>query len=178
MAPLSLLKCLEIPKKLFSLQHDLTLSVSEGQSTTAGAKDINDDVIGIRIPDDDELATKGIAAVIADGVSAASAGHDAAETCVQGFLSDYYSTPDTWSVKTSGHKVITALNRWLYGQTQSAGYVDEKRVCHYSQCVDFKVRYRLSVSRRGYPDLALPKRQARTTNPGSHHSNIEGYHLP
>lgn len=108
------------------LKHDLSLAVSEGQSTTAGAKDSNDDIIGIRIPDDETLATKGITAVIADGVSAASAGRDAAETCVQGFLTDYYSTPDTWGVKTSAHKVITALNRWLYGQTQSAGYLDEK----------------------------------------------------
>ncbi|MCF6314357.1 MAG: bifunctional protein-serine/threonine kinase/phosphatase [Verrucomicrobiales bacterium] len=108
------------------MQHDLTLKVSEGQSTTAGAKDENDDIIGIRIPADEALATKGITAVIADGVSAASAGRDAAETCVQGFLNDYYSTPDSWSVKTSAHKVITSLNRWLYGQTQSAGYLDEK----------------------------------------------------
>ncbi|MFK5924551.1 MAG: protein phosphatase 2C domain-containing protein [Verrucomicrobiota bacterium] len=114
------------PPTLRSLQHDLTLSVSEGQSTTAGAKESNDDIIGIRIPNDEMLATKGITAVIADGVSAASAGRDAAETCVQGFLTDYYSTPDSWSVKTSAHKVITSLNRWLYGQTQSAGYLDEK----------------------------------------------------
>ncbi len=108
------------------MQHDLSLAVSEGQSTTAGAKACNDDIIGIRIPNDELLATKGITAVIADGVSAASAGRDAAETCVQGFLTDYYSTPDTWCVKTSAHKVITSLNRWLYGQTQSAGYHDEK----------------------------------------------------
>lgn len=108
------------------MQYDLSLSVSEGQSTTAGVKECNDDVIGIRIPSDEQLATKGITAVIADGVSAASAGRDAAETCVQGFLTDYYSTPDSWSVKTSAHKVITSLNRWLYGQTQSAGYLDEK----------------------------------------------------
>ena len=108
------------------MEHDLTLAVTEGQSTTAGAKQENDDIIGIRIPSDELLATKGVTAVIADGVSAASAGREAAETCVQGFLTDYYSTPDSWSVKTSAHKVIASLNRWLYGQTQTAGYIDEK----------------------------------------------------
>ena len=46
----------------------------------------------------------------------AGEGRHAAEACVQGFLSDFYSTPDTWSVRTAGEKVLTALNRWLHGQ--------------------------------------------------------------
>jgi serine/threonine protein phosphatase PrpC/tRNA A-37 threonylcarbamoyl transferase component Bud32 len=98
------------------LQSVLQLSV--GQATSAGVKPINEDSIGIRIPDAALLTTKGAVAIIADGVSAAEAGREASETCVQNFLSDYFSTPESWVVKSAAQKVLTALNRWLYGQSQ------------------------------------------------------------
>ncbi len=101
------------------------LRVRYGQATTAGAKSENEDCLGIRIPDDEALTTKGIALVIADGVSAADAGKEASEVCVQGFLADYYGTPDTWQVKTAAHRVLTALNRWLYGEGQR--FADERK---------------------------------------------------
>ena len=71
------------------------------------------------------LSTKGALAVIADGVSAAEAGREASETCVRNLLSDYFSTPDCWSVKKSVHQVLTALNRWLYGRSLS--FADQRR---------------------------------------------------
>lgn len=80
---------------------------------------MNEDAIGIRIPDDNLLTTKGIAAVIADGVSAAEAGREASETCVSNFLSDYFSTPEAWTVKKSAQQVLSALNRWLCARSQS-----------------------------------------------------------
>jgi serine/threonine protein phosphatase PrpC len=92
------------------------MSFSVGQRSSAGVKPQNEDAIGIRIPENLLLSTKGAVAVIADGVSAAEAGKEASETCVYSFLSDYYSTPDTWSVKKSTSKTLTALNRWLYSQ--------------------------------------------------------------
>jgi len=92
------------------------LSVIAGQHTEAGIKESNDDSCGIRIPDGPSLTTKGIAAVIADGMSGSEAGREAADACVQGFLSDYFSTPDSWTVETSGEKILAALNRWLYSQ--------------------------------------------------------------
>ncbi len=92
------------------------LNVIAGQQSEAGIKESNDDSCGIRIPDDTLLQTKGIAAVIADGMSGSHAGREAADACVQGFLNDYYSTPDSWTVKTSGEKILGALNRWLYSQ--------------------------------------------------------------
>ena len=94
------------------------LDVEASQHSSAGIKPQNEDSIGIRVPEGAALTTKGIAMVIADGVSAAEAGKEASEACVKGFLSDYYSTPDSWSVKKSAHRVLTALNRWLYGQGQ------------------------------------------------------------
>ena len=89
-----------------------------GQTSHKGMKAENEDAIGIRIPTGMIQSHKGSVAIIADGVSAAEAGKEASETCVRNFLSDYYSTPDTWSVKQSTTKVLTALNRWLYSQGQ------------------------------------------------------------
>lgn len=93
-----------------------TLKVKAGQFSDPGVKPANEDSCGIRIPEGSLLTTKGMAAVIADGMSGSDAGREAAEACVLGFLSDYYSTPDSWSVKKSAEKILTALNRWLYGQ--------------------------------------------------------------
>lgn len=95
------------------------IEFSIGQKSVAGRKDDNEDAIGIRIPDGLLASTKGAVAIIADGVSAAEASKEASQTCVRNFLYDYYSTPDTWGVKQSTQKILTALNRWLYGQGQS-----------------------------------------------------------
>ncbi len=92
------------------------LTVIAGQHSEAGAKESNDDSCGIRIPEGPLLTAKGVAAVIADGMSGSEAGREAADSCVQGFLNDYFSTPDSWTVETSGEKILGALNRWLYGQ--------------------------------------------------------------
>lgn len=94
------------------------LAISAAQHSTAGVKPRNEDSIAIQIPQGSLLTTKGIVVAIADGVSAAEAGREASEIAVKGFINDYYSTPDSWSVKQSAHKVLIALNRWLYGQGQ------------------------------------------------------------
>ena len=101
------------------------LQLSVGQHTIAGYKDQNEDAIGIRIPDGNLLATKGAVAVIADGVSTAEAGREASHTCVSNFLSDYFSTPELWSVKQSAQQVLTSLNRWLFSRGQ--GFQDNRR---------------------------------------------------
>ena len=96
-----------------------TLSINAGQYSEKGIKPSNEDACGIRTPDDPLLTGKGIAVAIADGVSSAEAGREASEACIKGFLSDYFSTPESWTVKTSAQRVLGALNRWLYGQSQS-----------------------------------------------------------
>jgi serine/threonine protein kinase len=103
------------------LESQLELTV--GQATETGLKTQNEDCIGIRIPNQPALTLKGVVAVISDGVSAAEAGKEASETCVRNFISDYYGTPDAWSVKTSGQKILLALNRWLVGQSQVKGHI-------------------------------------------------------
>ncbi len=111
------------------------LRVRYGQATEAGRKQRNEDCLGIRIPEGELLANKGIALIIADGVSAAEAGREASEICVQGFLADYFSTPDPWQVKTSAHRVLASINRWLYSKGQAI--TDERRgyVCPMSAVV-------------------------------------------
>ncbi|GLQ31568.1 bifunctional protein-serine/threonine kinase/phosphatase [Litoribrevibacter albus] len=117
------------------LQADAKFTV--GQKSEAGVKPDNEDAIGIRIPDGSLLSNKGAVAIIADGVSAAEAGKEASETCVRNFLYDYYSTPDTWGVKKSTTKVLTALNRWLYGQGRH--YIDAgKGYVSTMSCIIFK----------------------------------------
>ncbi|MDQ6987785.1 MAG: protein phosphatase 2C domain-containing protein, partial [Mariprofundaceae bacterium] len=94
------------------------LIVEAGQCSQAGIKAQNEDCCGIRIPDGMELTHKGIVAVTADGVGSSEAGREASEYCVQGFITDYLSTPMSWTVKTAGERIIRSLNSWLYSQGQ------------------------------------------------------------
>jgi len=63
-----------------------------------------------------ELESKGIIAAVADGVGGHANGREASEYTVRGLLTDYYATPDTWSVTHSLNTVIASLNRWLVAQ--------------------------------------------------------------
>ena len=85
-----------------------------GRYSDKGRKASNQDFHGFRIPEESLLRTKGIAAAIADGISSSEYGKEASNACVIGFLEDYFSTPETWSVKKSALQVLTTLNNWLY----------------------------------------------------------------
>lgn len=95
-----------------------TLKISIGSCSDKGIKVRNEDFLGAIIPEDGQLMHKGIAVAIADGMSTSDAGHEASHCCVASFLSDYYSTPDSWSVKQAGQKILSATNSWLYSQGQ------------------------------------------------------------
>lgn len=105
------------------------LKLTLGQASSAGVKAVNEDSIGIRVPAEPLLTAKGAVAAIADGVSSAEAGKEASDTCVTAFLSDYFSTPESWSVKKSAQQVLNALNRWLYGQGQRFISAEKGYVC-------------------------------------------------
>lgn len=95
-----------------------TLAITLGQHSIAGVKPTNEDFYGALTPKGASLDSQGIAVVIADGVSASEGGKEASEIAVKQFLNDYYSTPDSWSVKTAINKVVGALNLWLCSQGQ------------------------------------------------------------
>jgi serine/threonine protein kinase len=92
------------------------LKVTVGQFSDRGNKPTNQDYCGVQIPDDILCKTKGIAIAIADGISSSEHSKEASNACVTGFLADYFSTPETWSVKKSAQQVLSALNSWLYNQ--------------------------------------------------------------
>lgn len=114
------------------------LQIRLGQHSTAGAKSINQDFHGAIVPAQPRLTTKGIAIAIADGISSSQVSQIASETAVKGFLEDYYFTSDAWSVKKSVLKVLTAMNSWLYAQTQHSALrfnKDKGYVCTFSGIV-------------------------------------------
>jgi len=95
------------------------LTVSIGQYSDKGVKDRNEDFYAALTPTDESLDTKGITCAIADGMGSCEFAAEASEQCVKSFLNDYYSTPETWSVKHSGGKVLTAINSWLLSQAKN-----------------------------------------------------------
>lgn len=102
------------------------LKVKVGSCSDKGIKEENQDSLGHMIPDNISLLQgKGIACALADGVSSSAEAKQASQCCVTGFLDDYFSTPDSWSVKKSGGKVLTAINNWLYSQSNQ--YHDSSR---------------------------------------------------
>jgi eukaryotic-like serine/threonine-protein kinase len=100
-----------------------------------GHKDENKDSYNYVMPMGDDLTSKGIVAVIADGVSSSEGGGEAARTSTKTFIEDYYSTSDAWSVKISAQKVLTALNRWLYRNGQNGGSVIKGWVTTFSAII-------------------------------------------
>jgi serine/threonine protein phosphatase PrpC len=95
-----------------------SLEIDYAVSSEAGDKQENADAADASAPEGNALLSKGIAAAIADGMSSSEGGKEASQICVSGFLNDYFSTPDSWTVKSSVTKVLGALNRWLYSQGQ------------------------------------------------------------
>jgi serine/threonine protein kinase len=95
-----------------------SLLVSAGQYSSAGRKKQNEDCCGIQIPLEPVLTTKGVAIAIADGMSGSEAGGEASHAAVRGFIQDYYSTPESWTVKKSVSKILSSINQWLYSHGQ------------------------------------------------------------
>ena len=102
------------------------LKVSIGQYSDKGRKEINQDFHGVYIPEEPLLTSKGIAIALADGISSSDVGQIASESTVTSFLEDYFSTSETWSVKKSAQRVLTATNSWLYSQTQQSQHHEDK----------------------------------------------------
>ncbi|MDG2395949.1 bifunctional protein-serine/threonine kinase/phosphatase [Candidatus Thioglobus sp.] len=93
------------------------LKINVDLHSIPGVKSENQDACAYHIPDQQAIEYKGVSAVISDGVSACERASEASSCCVNSFLSDYYSTPDSWSVEHSATKVISALNNWLFSQS-------------------------------------------------------------
>ena len=114
------------------------LKISIGQCSEKGRKPTNQDFHGALIPNEPLMSLKGIAVVIADGISSSDVSHIASESAVKSFLTDYYCTSESWSVKTSAQRVLAATNAWLHSQTRRSQYAydqDKGYVCTLSAMV-------------------------------------------
>jgi len=98
------------------------LRISIGQWSDKGRKETNQDFHGALIPVAPLLGMKGIAVALADGISTSQVSHIASESVVKSFLTDYYCTPESWSVKTAGQRVLAAANSWLHAQNRRSEY--------------------------------------------------------
>lgn len=120
------------------------LTITLASHSTRGLKEINEDAVGFFSPQEErQLEGKGIVLAVADGVSSAEAGKDASETAVKRFIEDYYPTPDTWSVKHAGQKLLSSINITLFKRshefaneekgylTTFTGMVIKSQTCHY-----------------------------------------------
>ncbi len=114
------------------------LTVSIGEYSDKGRKEINQDFHGCYYPNEPLLTTKGIALAIADGINNSYISQIASETSVAGFLDDYFCTTESWSVKRSAHRVLNATNSWLHSQSQKTqGHPDYDKdyVCTFSALI-------------------------------------------
>ena len=102
------------------------LKLAIGQFSDRGRKPTNQDFHGAILPDPPLLGLKGIAIGLADGISSSEVGGVAAESAIKGFLTDYYCTSESWSVKTAAQRVIAATNSWLHAQSRRGQHAHDK----------------------------------------------------
>ncbi|KAG1657086.1 Serine/threonine phosphatase stp [Nymphon striatum] len=115
-----------------------TLSISSGQYSDKGVKEVNQDYCGIEVPASPHIDSKGIVIALADGISSSNVSQEASKAAIDGFINDYYSTSEAWSVKRSGITVLTAINSWLFSQTKQSEFrydLNKGYVCTFSGIV-------------------------------------------
>lgn len=90
-----------------------------------------------RVPSGFERTVKGAVFAIADGISTSDVSQIAAETAAKAMVTDYYATPQPWTVKTSAAHVIHATNSWLFAQNrhQRTSDMNQGMVCTLSALV-------------------------------------------
>ena len=106
------------------MPNQLTLTI--GQCSDKGRKDVNQDFYGVMVPKEPQLSLKGAAIALADGISSSRVSQVASETAVKSFLDDYFCTSEAASVKQSSLQVISATNSWLHNLTQQSQYRYDK----------------------------------------------------
>lgn len=94
----------------------MPLDIAVGHASLTGPRERNEDYCGVATPSGLELENKGAMAAVADGIGGHKGGQEASEYTVRGLLSDYFATPDTWSVPRAIETVSTALNRWVIAE--------------------------------------------------------------
>lgn len=88
----------------------MALQLTAAHHTIAGLRDRNEDFVGMIMPGEPELSTKGMIGALADGVSSSKSGAEAAEYAVRRLLTDYYAKQAQGTVTDTLDQVISAIN--------------------------------------------------------------------
>jgi serine/threonine protein phosphatase PrpC len=95
----------------------MSFDVDIGYASRRGVRDANEDfAAALRAPE--EEASRGLIAVIADGVSAGREGTIAAQTTAMSLLNDFFAAPATWETTVVLDRLISAQNAWLAGHNR------------------------------------------------------------
>ena len=111
------------------------LKLSFGGFSSAGVKEENQDAFGALAPKGSANHLKGAIACLADGVSCSDNAQQASQMAVSQFVEDYFSTPDTWSVRTAASKILSSLNAWLFHHGQQASARHNSLVTTFSSII-------------------------------------------
>jgi serine/threonine protein phosphatase PrpC len=95
----------------------MSFDVDIGYASRRGMRNANEDfAAALRAPE--EEASRGLIAVIADGVSAGREGTIAAQTTAMSLLNDFFAAPATWETTVVLDRLISAQNAWLAGHNR------------------------------------------------------------
>lgn len=111
------------------------LDILFGGFSCAGQKPENQDAFAAHQPGSQVRQVKGSVVCIADGVSCSDQAQQASQTSVTTFIQDYFSTPDSWTVKESVAKILSSLNSWMYHHSQQASYKQNGLVTTFSGAI-------------------------------------------
>lgn len=92
------------------------LTTEIGFASERGARERNEDYVGVFLGDETQRALRGVVAAVADGVGGALGGRTAAEVTVRGFVDGYYGLPDMLGVERAAGRALDAMNRWVFAQ--------------------------------------------------------------
>src|SRR5574341_261347 len=92
------------------------LTTEIGFASERGARERNEDYVGVFLGDETQRALRGTVAAVADGVGGSLGGRTAAELTVRGFVDGYYGSPETIGVERAAGRALDAMNRWVFAQ--------------------------------------------------------------
>ena len=117
------------------------MSIGSASALAAGKK--NEDFHGVARQGPGDLAARGFAIALADGVSGSGSGRVAAEAAVRAVLDDYYAMPHDWDAARALDRALCAINEWLFAANARSPEGDGA-VCALSVLVFAGSGYRLA----------------------------------
>lgn len=95
------------------MRPDGRLVVAGGHASETGIRADNQDFVGIYSGTENERASHGMIAALADGVGGAKGGRIASELAVRALIDGLYTQPDTIGPAAAVQRVMAPFNRWL-----------------------------------------------------------------